>query len=197
MHILNVQSSARHNGSVTRGLSDRLIERLRDAHGPVTVTERELGDGLPVVTRAWTEAAYTPADERDDAQRDALRVSDELIAELQAADAIVIGAPIYNFSVPAALKLWIDQVARAGVTFRYTEDGPVGLLEGKKAYVVVASGGTNVGSPVDFHTAYMRHVLGFIGIHDVEFVAADGAMVRGADAALAAANDTIERVAAA
>ena len=197
MHILSVQSSARHGKSVTRQLSDTLIERLRTAHGDVTVTEREANTGLPVVSNTWTEGAYIPEDQRDAEHREALRVSDELVAELKAADVLVIGAPIYNFTIPAALKLWIDQVARANVTFQYTENGPVGLLENKKAYVVVASGGTTTGSDVDFHTGYMRHVLGFIGIHDVEFIAADGAMVRGADAALAAANDDIERVAAA
>ena len=197
MHILNVQSSARQAASITRQLSDALIERLRAKHGDATVIEREVGDGLPVITSTWTEGSYLPPEQRADVHREALRVSDELVAELQAADIVVIGAPVYNFSIPAALKLWIDQIARAGVTFRYSESGPVGLLENKKAYVVVASGGTDVGSPVDFHTGYMRHVLGFIGIRDVEFIAADGAMTRGADAARAAANDDIERVAAA
>ena len=195
MHILNVQSSARHDASVTRQLSDRLIERLRAVHGDATVTEREANTGLPVVSSAWTEGAYMPADQRDESHREALRVSDELVAEVKAADVLVIGAPIYNFTVPAALKLWIDQVCRAGETFSYTENGPVGLLEGKKAYVVAASGGTTLGSPVDFHSAYMRHIMGFIGITDVEFIAADGQMMRG-EAAVEAANDDIAKVAA-
>ena len=89
------------------------------------------------------------------------------------ADTIVIGTPIYNFSVPSTLKAWIDLVARVGVTFNYTETGPVGLLEGKRAIIAVASGGTQAGSDIDFATTYLRHVLGFIGITDVELVAAD------------------------
>lgn len=195
MHILSVQSSARDEASVTRKLSDALIEKLRAAHPGATVTTREATTGLPVVTNTWTAGAYIPDDQRSAEQREALRVSDELVGELQAADVLVLGAPIYNFAIPGALKLWIDQVCRAGVTFKYSENGPVGLLENKKAFVVVASGGTGVGTDIDFHTGYMRHVLGFIGIHDVEFVAADRLMVD-ADAAMKAANDDIAKVAA-
>jgi FMN-dependent NADH-azoreductase len=106
-------------------------------------------------------------------------VSDALVAELQAADEIVIAVPVYNFSVPAALKAWIDMVARARVTFRYTEDGPVGLLTGKRAWVIVGSGGTELDGPVDFATAWLRHVLGFLGIDDVRVIAADRQMVVG------------------
>ena len=191
MHILNVQSSARGDASVTRALSKKLIDGLQ----PTEVTDREAADGLEPVTSAWVAGAYTAEGERSDEQRAALRQSDELIAEIKAADVLVIGAPVYNFTIPAALKLWIDQVCRANVTFKYTENGPVGLLEGKKAYVVVASGGTEVGSTVDFHTGYMKHVLGFIGIEDVEFVAADRTMARG-DAAVDEAKEKIERIAA-
>ena len=196
MHILDVQSSARHDKSVTRKLSDQLIAKLREGQSDVTVTEREANTGLPVVSTTWTTAAYMPEDQRDEAHREALRVSDELVAELQAADVVVIGAPVYNFTIPGALKLWIDQVCRANVTFRYTENGPVGLLGNKKAYVVMASGGTTMGSDYDFHTAYMKHILGFIGIHDVEFVDAGGAMMKGAEEAFAAGQADIERIAA-
>ncbi|MDH3266802.1 MAG: NAD(P)H-dependent oxidoreductase, partial [Gammaproteobacteria bacterium] len=110
---------------------------------------------------------------RDAAQREALAFSDRLVAELQHADAIVIGAPIYNFNIPAALKAWIDMIARARVTFRYTDNGPKGLLEGKKAYIVVASGGVKIGSKADFATPYLRHALAFVGITDVEFIGAE------------------------
>jgi FMN-dependent NADH-azoreductase len=92
---------------------------------------------------------------------------------LKTADAVVIGVPVYNFSISAALKAWIDMVSRARLTFRYTENGPVGLLAGKKAYVVVATGGVPVGSPMDFATPYLRHALSFLGITDVEVIAAD------------------------
>ena len=88
-------------------------------------------------------------------------------------DVVVIGAPMYNFSIPAALKAWIDLVARAGLTFRYTENGPVGMLENKKAYVMLATGGTSIGSEIDYASGYLRHVLGFLGIHDVELISAE------------------------
>jgi FMN-dependent NADH-azoreductase len=112
-------------------------------------------------------------------------ISRQLTADLVlvAADVLVIGAPIYNFSVPATFKAWVDMIARARLTFEYTENGPRGLLENKKAYVVVPSGGVPVGSPVDFATPYIRHALSFIGIIDVEFIGAQGAD-RGNDEAL-------------
>ena len=103
--------------------------------------------------------------------------SDALIAEVQAADVLVIGVPVYNFGVPAALKAWIDMIARARETFKYTENGPVGLLTNKKAYLVVASGGTEVGSAIDFATPYMKHVMGFIGITDVTVISAGQQMM--------------------
>jgi FMN-dependent NADH-azoreductase len=112
----------------------------------------------------WVTANFTPPEERGEAERAALAESDALVAELKAADVLVIGVPIYNFGIPAALKAWVDLVARARVTFRYTEQGPVGLLTGKRAYLAVASGGTPVGSAIDFATGYLRHVLGFLGI---------------------------------
>lgn len=195
MHILNVQSSAREGNSVTRDLSARLVARLREREA-ATVTEREADSSIEPVTAAWTQGAYLPDDQRTPEQRAALAQSDTLIAELRAADVLVIGAPIYNFTIPGALKLWIDQVCRAGVTFRFTENGPEGLLKGIKAYVVVASGGTEVGGTVDFHSGYMRHILGFVGIHDVEFVSADQMMMKG-EQALQAANDRIDGIAAA
>ena len=194
MHILSVQSSARKDASVSRQLSQKLIDGF--ASSGATVTVREADSAIEPVSSTWTQAAYKPEDQRTPEEKASLAQSDELVAELQRADVLVIGAPIYNFTVPAALKLWIDQVCRAGVTFRYTEDGPVGLLENKKAYVVVASGGTEVGSGVDFHTDYMRHVLGFIGIHDVEFISADQLMMKG-EAPIEAANDQIARLTAA
>ena len=127
----------------------------------------------------WIGANFTLADDRTADQRAILSTSNSLVEELQRNDVIVLSVPIYNFSIPAALKLWVDQVARAGLTFRYTENGPIGLLEGKKAVILVASGGTQVGSEIDFATPYPKHVLGFLGIHDVEVVAADQLMASG------------------
>lgn len=173
-HILRIDASARRTGSVSRDLADKVISRIApEAH----VTVRDLADGLPLIDEAWVGANFTPVDERSEDQREKLALSDTLVDELKAADTVVIGLPIYNFGVPAAFKAWVDLVARAGVTFQYSEYGPKGLLEGKRAIVVVASGGTEAGSEIDFATGFVRHVLSFIGITDVEFVAADRLML--------------------
>ena len=170
--ILRIDASMRHTGSVTRALTDKLVARLRAANPASEVVHRDLADGVPMVDEAWIGANFTDPAERDDAQRAALAHSDELVAELKAADTLVIGLPIYNFGVPAAFKAWIDMIARARETFRYTETGPEGLMTGKRALIVVASGGVPVGSAMDFATPYVRHALAFIGITDVEFIPA-------------------------
>ena len=182
-HILEISASARDEGSMSRLLTRDLLKALEDRHGDITVTRRNVAEGLPFVNADWVVATNTPEEERSDAQRRTLAFSDELVQELMAADILVIGAPIYNFSVPATLKAWIDLIARVRLTFRYTENGPVGLLEGKKAYVLTPSGGVPIGSPVDFATPYLRHALKFVGITDVHFVGAQGAD-RGNDQAL-------------
>ena len=175
LKILEVQASARGAGSISRKLTTDLIAALEDRHGKADITLRDLAQGLPFVDEAWVGANFTPDEDRTSTHRQILSRSDDLVAELQAADVIVIGAPIYNFSVPAVLKAWIDMIARARLTFRYTETGVEGLLKGKKVYVVVPSGGVPLGSPMDFATPYLRHALGFVGITDVEFIAAQGA----------------------
>ncbi|MDH3622104.1 MAG: NAD(P)H-dependent oxidoreductase [Gammaproteobacteria bacterium] len=190
LNILEVQASARGTGSISRELTADLIAALEDRHGKVDITRRDLAQGLPFIDEAWVGANFTPDEERTSTHRQILSRSDDLVAELQAADVIVIGSPIYNFSVPAVLKAWIDMIARVGLTFYYTENGPVGLLKDKKVYVVVPSGGVPVGSPMDFATPYLRHALGFVGISDVEFVGAQGAD-RGNDEALDAARAQI------
>ena len=173
MRILEVSASGRRAGSVSRQLSNEIIEALETREGAVELLRRDLGDGVAFVDERWIEANFTPEEARTDAHREALAFSDTLVAELQEADVLVIGVPLYNFSVPAALKAWVDMVARARATFRYTDSGPKGLLQGKKAYLVVATGGVSVGSNIDFATPYLRHVLAFIGITDVEVIAAE------------------------
>lgn len=182
-HILEISASARDTGSMSRILTRDLLKALEVRYGDVTITRRNVAEGLPFVDADWVLATNTLEAERTDAQRQTLAFSDELVQELMAADIVVIGAPIYNFSVPASLKAWIDLIARVQLTFRYTENGPVGLLEGKKAYVLAPSGGVPVGSPVDFATPYLRHALGFVGITDVEIIGAQGAD-RGNDQAM-------------
>ena len=189
--ILRIDSSAKQDGSTTRALTARIARHMGGE-----VTYRDLAASLPQIDAGWVGANVTPEADRSAPQRAALALSDTLIAEIEAADTLVIGVPLYNFGIPAALKLWIDQIARAGRTFRYTPDGPVGLLTGKRAVLGAASGGTALGSEIDFATGYMRHVLGFIGITDVSVVAADRQMID-ADAAASGAARAIEALPAA
>ncbi|WP_299861066.1 NAD(P)H-dependent oxidoreductase [uncultured Roseobacter sp.] len=188
--ILHIDASARTEGSASRHLTAAIVETLGG-----TVIRRDLTDAIPQIDETWVNANFTASDARTDDQKTALALSDTLVEEVQAADVLVIGVPVYNFGVPAALKAWIDQIARAGFTFKYTENGPVGLLEGKRAIIALATGGTEVGSDVDFASGYMRHIMGFIGITDVEIVAADRLMAD-ADKAMAAANAQIAALAA-
>ena len=189
--ILRIDASARKADSVTRTLTDRIIARFPDAR----VVTRDLGTDLPGIDADWVAANFTPDTARSPAQRTALALSDSLIEELRAADTVVIGLPVYNFGVPASFKAWVDQIARAGVTFRYTADGPQGLLDGKRAIVAYASGGVPMGSGADFASGYVRHVLGFIGITDIAFIAAEG-VAQDADGAINAATAEIARLAA-
>ncbi len=175
LNVLAISASARKDGSISRTLTADLLRALEDRHGDVAVVERDLADGLPFVDAAWVEANFTAEEDRTERHRQTLAGSDALVAELEAADVIVIGTPIYNFSIPAVLKAWIDMITRARLTFRYSENGPEGLLTGKKAFVIVPSGGVPIGSPVDFATPYLKQALAFVGITDVEFIGAKGA----------------------
>lgn len=190
--ILRIDASARRTGSITRDLNDKIIDRFA-TNAETTVVTRDLAEPLALLTEEWIGANFTDPAERTPAQAETLALSDTLVAELKAANVILIGLPIYNFGVPGALKAWIDLVARARETFRYSENGPVGLLEGKRAIVTVASGGTEAGSDIDFATGYLKHVLGFIGIKDVVFVNADRMMLD-ASASLATATTQIDEL---
>ncbi len=193
-NILHINSSARSEGSVTRSLSQAIVDAVSTAD--TKIVERDLGRSpLPLLNEAWVAANFTPDEARTEAQTESLALSDALIAEIEAADTIVFGIPVYNFGVPAAFKAWIDLVARARKTFKYTETGPVGLLEGKRALVSVASGGTPSGSEIDFATPYIKHVLGFLGIHDVTIIAADQLMASG-DVKIAQAQQAIAQLSA-
>ena len=188
--ILKLDSSGRKSGSVSRQLSARLVNRFA-RESEVTVIERDVAGGLPAVTEEWIGSNFTPSDERSEVQTALLAQSDELVAELRAADVLVIGMPIYNFGVPASLKAWIDLICRAGETFQYGENGPEGLLTGKRAIVTVASGGVPVGSPMDHATTYLTQVLGFVGITDVTYVSATG-LAMDPDAAIKSAESEID-----
>lgn len=195
--VLRIDSTARQEGSYSRPLADRLIDGLRERVPGLDLIERDLtANPPPVVNADWFKAAYTADEEKTDNDRLALEASDELVEEFARADAFVITAPIYNFSVSAQLKLWIDQVARFGKTFTYTENGPMGVLPDRPVYLVITSGGTEIGSDIDFASGYLRHVLGFVGLTQVEIIGADKLMSL-ADEKLPAAEKLIDELVAA
>ena len=188
MKIVHIDASPRKGDSVTRKLSAQLVGRLAGNNGQVTY--RDVSEGLPFIDETKIAAYFTAPGERTDEHRKAIALSDTIVSELKNNDILVIGVPIYNFSMPASLKAWADLAARVGETFRYTATGPEGLLENKKAYIVIASGGTRVDSKIDFLTPWLRHFLGFIGIKDVTVISAD-ALNQNFDAGLAQAEQQL------
>lgn len=164
--ILLVNASSRYQDSLTRSVATEVAQHLA-TENDTSLTERDVAAGLPFINEDWVNANFTDPADRSEAQQQTLALSDSLVSELQKAQQLVIGVPVYNFSIPATLKAWIDLVARARETFRYTENGPEGLLKTKRAYLVAASGGVPIGSDWDYATRYMQQVLGFLGINDV------------------------------
>jgi len=202
MNILQINSSARTwnngQGSQSTRLANELVAQLRAANPAATHTLRDLTTNPhPVLDEATLGALFTPADKRTPAQQARVALDDALIAELKAADVIVLTAPMVNFAITTQLKNWFDAIAKAGVTFKYTETGPVGQIQGKKVYVVTTRGGIHRDQPTDTQTPYLRTMLGFLGMTDVEFVYAEG-LAMGPDAearALASARAEIARIA--
>lgn len=175
MNILQINSSVRSANSHSNRLAAELSAHLLAQHPGATLQVRDLGaTPHPVLDETALQALFTPADQRTEAQQARVAQDDALIAELQAADSVVIGAPMYNFGISAQLKNWIDAISRAGVTFRYTAQGPEGLLTGKKVYVVLSRGGLYRNTPNDTQMPYLRAFLGFLGMSDVEFIYAEG-----------------------
>lgn len=196
-NILYITASIRSDqDSVSRGIGQRMVESLAAKTGAAVTTRDLAANDLPFVSAERFGANLTPAADRTPEQAELAAIADTLIAELQAADTIVIASPIYNFGPPATLKAWADLVARAGTTFQYTATGPEGLLKGKRAYLAIASGGTPVGSDVDFMTRWLTFFLGFLGITDVEMVYADGIMGEGGEEKIAAAKAAAEQLTA-
>lgn len=175
--ILALHASARLEGSHSRALAEKVIRTLHARHGTGPVVERDLViDPLPHVGADFTEAIFIPPPTQTDAHRAALALSDQLVGQLQVADVVVIDTPMYNLTAPSALKAWIDHVVRPGLTFSYGPDGFQGLLKGKRAILVVATGGlysTGPRTDEDFLVPYLRHILGFIGINKVEVIRAE------------------------
>ncbi|MGY2488455.1 FMN-dependent NADH-azoreductase [Cupriavidus sp. CP313] len=176
--ILHINSSVRNAGSVSRQLTAEFLSKWQAVRSADVIVERDLAaNPVPHLSERMMGAFFTPAEQRSLEQAQTVQLSDALVAELFDADVIVLGAPMYNFSISSTLKAWIDHVTRAGVTFKYTEAGPVGMLEGKKVYVFTARGGYYTHGPaqsLDFQEAYLRAVLGFIGLTDVTFIHAEG-----------------------
>jgi len=200
MNILQINSSARPDNSQSSRLASTIVERLQAANSGATVNVRDLGRSPhPALDEPALGALFTPADKRTPGQAARVALDDSLIAELQAADAIVLGVPMYNFGVPTQLKNWIDAVARAGVTFTYTDKGPVGLVQNKKVYVALTRGGLYRNTPADTQVPYLKTLLSFLGMTDVQFIYAEG-LAMGPEAeqkALASAQTQIEEVFAA
>ncbi|MEY4591308.1 MAG: hypothetical protein RIR18_203 [Pseudomonadota bacterium] len=175
MKILQINSSARSNGSNSTRLADAITTRLREISPAATITVRDLAKNAhPVLDEATLMALFTPVDLRSSEQKERVAQDEVLIAEVLSADVLVLGVPMYNFGISVQLKTWIDALAKPGVTFRYTEQGPKGLIAGKKVYVALARGGLFRDTAADLQVPFLKNVLGFLGMTDVEFVFAEG-----------------------
>jgi FMN-dependent NADH-azoreductase len=194
-NVLIIDSAATGDSSVSRGLT-RELEAILRGRGPVRIVHRDVGtDPVPHLT-AETTPAIRGAEAETEAARDAVALSDELIAELKAADLVVVGAPMYNFGMASTLKAWFDHVLRAGITFRYSEAGPEGLVKGKKAIVVESRAGlysSGPSAPMDSQEPHLRTLLGFMGIDDVAFVRAEK-LAFGPDAAAASIAEAVDQL---
>jgi FMN-dependent NADH-azoreductase len=199
MSLLQINASIFSNHGQSTRLADEFVAAWRASNPGAKVIVRNLAEEtVPHLDAERFGAFLAKPGERSVEQQAVVEYSDALIDELKRADVLVLGLPMYNFGVPSTLKAYIDHIARAGATFKYTEKGPVGLLTGKKAYVFATRGGLYAGTPLDTQTAYVRDMLRFLGIDDVEFVYAEGLAI-GAErkaAALSEAQRAIERLAA-
>ncbi|PKO55300.1 MAG: FMN-dependent NADH-azoreductase, partial [Betaproteobacteria bacterium HGW-Betaproteobacteria-21] len=168
MNILQINASARSEGANSTRIANTVVTRLKAANPDATLTVRDLAKTPhPVLDEAALGALFTPAEQRSPEQAARVALDDGLIAELQAADVIVLGVPMYNFGIPVQLKAWVDAVARSSVTFRYTANGPEGLVKGKKVYVALARGGRYRGTELDSQVPHLKAFLGFLGMTDV------------------------------
>lgn len=172
MSILHIDASARVEESVSRKFSLSLAHDIAKKNKDKIIYQDLLGS-VEFLNPVKVAGMFTPDESKTDEQKNLLKSSDEMIEQLQNSDTWVIGTPMYNFAMPASLKAWADMVARAGVTFNYTENGPVGLLRNKKVYLVIATGGVPLESPVDFLTPWFKQFLNFLGVNDIFVVKAD------------------------
>jgi FMN-dependent NADH-azoreductase len=198
--LLQINASIHNDNGQSSRLANQFVESFRARNPEATVIVRDVAAAEPVphLTAERFGAFITKAEERSAAQHAVVAYSDALIEEIKRADVVVIGLPMYNFGVPSQLKAYFDHIARAGVTFAYTEKGPVGKLTGKKVYVFAARGGQYSGTPLDTQTAYVRDFLAFLGMTDVQFVYAEGLAIsaQSKEAGLAKAAAHIAQLAA-
>ncbi len=195
--VLVLNSSLNGEQGNSTKLSQQFVEQLAN-NQQISVTTRDLSDNaIAHLTQTEMAAWMTDANERSDEQKALAAISDDLIAELNDNELIVIGMPMYNFGIPSTFKAWIDRIARAGITFKYTEQGAVGLIKDKKVVVLAARGGIYQGTDMDTQTKYLKDVLGFVGMTDVHFIYAEGLAMPDAEQSLEAAKNEINTFAAA
>lgn len=193
-NVLVLKSSILAQYSQSNKLANYFVEKWLADHSESNITTRDLAENPVPVLDGELVSALRPSDaELTERQKTVLALSDQLIAELKEHDVIVITAPMYNFTIPIQLKAYFDLIARAGVTFQYTEKGPQGLIQGKRAVILTSRGGIHKNSPADLVTPYLRTFLGFIGISDVEFVFAEG-LAMGAESANQTHQDAREEI---
>ncbi|MBV4503013.1 FMN-dependent NADH-azoreductase [Pseudomonas shirazensis] len=179
-HVLIIESSARQQDSVSRQLTRDFIQQWQAAHPGDQINVRDVAaNPLPHLDADLLGGWMKPAEQRSMPEQEAFERSNQLTDELLAADVLVMAAPMYNFTIPSTLKAWLDHVLRAGITFKYTPTGPQGLLQGKRAIVLTARGGIHAGAGSDHQEPYLRQAMAFIGIHDVEFIHAEGLNMSG------------------
>ncbi len=192
--VLNVRSSVFGDKGASSELNEAVLAELRASHGALEVIERDVtATPLPYYDVEFMSALGASPEERSDAQRDRVALADQLIEEVKRADVIVVGVPMYNFSVPAQLKTWFDYLAQAGVTFRYTEKGPQGLLDDRPVYITASRGGEHYGKPSDTQTDFLRNYFNFLGLKDLRFIYAEGLNMGKREASLHKAKDAIKQ----
>jgi len=175
MNLLQINTSPRAGDSMSTKFANQIVEKIKSQHKDVQLDVLDLGQKAhAILDEMAIGALFTPADVRSEAQKARVAIDDALIVQAQWADTLVIGVPMYNFGIPVQLKAWLDAIARAGVTFRYTDQGPEGLLTGKKVYLALARGGIYRDTPNDTQVPYLNMIFGFLGMTDLSYVYAEG-----------------------
>ncbi len=196
--LLQINSSLFGDNGNSTTLANEFVQRWQAQNPTGDVVVRDFSkEEVPHLDAARVQALFSPVESRTADQQAVVDYADQIVAEIESADVIVMGVPMYNFGVPSTLKAYFDHIARAGVTFKYTETGPVGLLKDKPVYVIAARGGIYAGQAADTQSQYLKNFLGFVGLKDVRFIYAEGLNMGQKDQAFAAAKSEIEQEVAA